>query len=330
MLGIMRLFSLALASVAAGLLIGLVGARADVGVRLNLRATDAFPGSTAADDPTVDPLAPDLPSQFPGYDLQSSSFSGTLLALGPAYSPYTLMANGDFASSTIALASDLHIHLAAAETPPDQVDLQLVSNLDQLQLSRSADGSNVLLAGAEWDFASWGGLGIAGSQVQPDSYLGGPVGFGLPTAKFSTMLGVSAHLNFGDGWVTSFSFDEGRAQLDLRPDALAVANGPQDDSVFSVNVAKDDIFGGDSLGLNLIRPVQESAYGLAANSNYSGLLGSQISLSSATPETDFQLDYETSFNGNITLQANAGYQMNVEGQNGTKAISVLSRAKINF
>jgi hypothetical protein len=330
----MRLLSLAFCGVAAALLIGpaVAGVAADSGVRLELAAPDAGFGSTGpalADGATNEPT-PDLTTQFPGYDLeQGAPFSGTLLVLGPAYSPASLIENGSFVSDTIALASDLHIHLAEAGMRADDLDLPLVSNLTQLQLSRSAEGSHVLLAGAEWDFASWGGLGIAGAQSQSDPYFGG-LDFGLPATKFSTMLGVSAHLNFGDGWVTSFSYDEGRAQLDLRPNALAIADGQQDDSVFSVDVAKDDIFGGDSLGLDLIRPVQASGNGVAANSSYAGLLGPQISLSSATPETDFQLDYETSFNGNITLQANAGYQMNVAGQNGTKAISVLSRAKINF
>ncbi len=56
-----------------------------------------------------------------------------------------------------------------------------------------------------------------------------------------------------------------------------------------------------------------------------------MSLASATPETDVELGYITTFfDGALALQANAGYQMNFAGQSGTNALTVLSRAKINF
>ena len=38
----------------------------------------------------------------------------------------------------------------------------------------------------------------------------------------------------------------------------------------------------------------------------------------------------TFMDGALALQANAGYQMNVAGLGGTNAVSVISRAKINF
>ncbi|MBV8799195.1 MAG: hypothetical protein JO208_05245, partial [Alphaproteobacteria bacterium] len=48
-------------------------------------------------------------------------------------------------------------------------------------------------------------------------------------------------------------------------------------------------------------------------------------------ETDIALGYVTTFfNGALALQANAGYEMNAGGQNGTNSLTVLSRAKINF
>jgi hypothetical protein len=334
----MRLLSTTVWGIATALLIGQALAAGNSGPAPVIDLST--PGSS--DSPVVltfpasnfDAAQSDLQAQLPGYGQPFGSvFDAPLLGLDSRHSPdATLFQTRSFVSATIALASDMHIHLAEADTRPNEINLPLVSDLSQLQLSRAGDagGSRALLAGADWDFASWGGLGIAGSEVQSDSYFGGPVGFQLPGAKLSTMLGLSAHLNFGDGWVTSFSYDEGRTQFDLRPSALAVADDAMDTSAFDIGVEKNDIFGADAMRVDLIRPVQPNANGLGAGSNYSVLLGNQISLSSATPETDLQLDYETSFNGNITLQANAGYQMNVAGQNGSKAISVLSRAKINF
>ena len=56
-----------------------------------------------------------------------------------------------------------------------------------------------------------------------------------------------------------------------------------------------------------------------------------VSMASATPETDLELGYVTTFmDGALALQANAGYQMNVAGLGGSNAVSVISRAKINF
>jgi hypothetical protein len=336
--GIMRLSSIAARSAAVALLIGsaagLARADADSVVRLNWSASNFTSGAaepTTAANANDDGLVPDFEARFQGYDLQlTPSFDDALLAGAPPYSPSAALASdGAFLSTTIALASDLHLRLVGAQTRPIEPELPQLSDMDQLQLSRSAElgGSRSLLAGADWDVASWGGLGIAGSQVESDSYFGAPVGFEFPSTKVTTMLGVSAHLNFGDGWVTSFTYDEGRTQLDLRPDALAVAD---DEKGFDVAVSKSGVFGQDIFGLALIRPVQPNANNLTTSGSFSGLLGPQISLSSATPETDLQLDYETSFNGNITLQADAGYQMNVAGQSGAKAVSVLSRAKINF
>ncbi len=335
----MRLSSIALWSVAAGLLIGpaaaLARAPAGDGIQLDWSVPDlstATPGS-APTGGSGDEIAPDLRTELSGYDFRSGpSLEGMLLAAAPATSPVAVLGrNESFVNATIALASDLHIHMGAIAVRPDLAALPPVSSVDQLQLSRAAnlDDSRTILAGADWDIASWGGLGIAASQTQQTGF-GWPAALEFQGAKAVTAFGVSVHLNFGDGWITTFTYDEGRTQLDLRPNALSVANEAKNGSGFDVAISKTGLFGEDALGLALIRPMPPNANGLAPGGNYSGLLGSQISLSSATPETDFQLDYETSFNGNITLQANAGYQTNVAGQNGARAISVLSRAKINF
>jgi hypothetical protein len=302
--------------------------RRDTAIRLDWSASELSGPAVAT--AALDGTTADLQARFPGYDLDADDF---LLAMGTAKSPDAMLFEREsFTSETLALAGDMHLRLTEARLQPDGVNLAPISDFSEMETGRPAQLPQpaTLLAGAEWDFASWGGLGIAGSQTQSDPFSGGPGRFELPGDRFASMLGVSAHLNFGDGWVTSFSYDEGKTQLDLRPNVLAVSDDTKSDGVFGVGVAKNDLFGEDALALDMIRPVQPNGNNLVNNGNYSGLLGPQISLSSATPETDFQLDYETSFNGNVMLQANAGYQMNVAGQNGTKAISVLSRAKINF
>jgi phage baseplate assembly protein gpV len=70
--------------------------------------------------------------------------------------------------------------------------------------------------------------------------------------------------------------------------------------------------------------------GVDANGNLV-VPSTQTSLAGAAPETDVELGYTTNFfDGALALQANAGYQMNVAGKSGTNAVTVLSRAKINF
>ena len=55
-----------------------------------------------------------------------------------------------------------------------------------------------------------------------------------------------------------------------------------------------------------------------------------VRLLGSTAETDLQLGYVTTLNGTLTLQANAAYQMNYQGQTGANSLAVLSRAKIKF
>ena len=235
-----------------------------------------------------------------------------------------------FADATIDVASDLHLHLGAAAEDVQVPGGPLLSGLDQLELSRIAQdgGLNTGFAGADWSFAPWGSLGISAShsQLGPAAF-DGPLMLQSSNEASVTTIAISARLNLGNGWVTSIAYDQGRSQLDLRPNGIAVKN---DARGYGIAVAKYGLFGEDSLGLAMIRPAAPVAGEFTSSNNYSGLLGNADGFSEQKPETDLQLGYETSFNGNITLEANAGYQMNVGGQTGTKALSVLSRAKINF
>lgn len=234
------------------------------------------------------------------------------------------------ADATVDLTSDLHVHLGAAAEDVEAPDAPLLSGLDQLALSRIAQDGGIRtgFAGADWSFAPWGSLGLSASHEQLGyAAFDGPLMLQSSNEASVTTVAISARLNLGNGWVTSISYDQGRTQLDLRSDGVAVKN---DARGYGIAVAKYGLFGEDSLGLAMIRPATPLAGELTSGGSYSGLLGNADGFSEQKPETDLQLGYETSFNGNITLEANAGYQMNVGGQTGVKALSVLSRAKINF
>jgi len=292
---------------------GTAGA-ADSVVRLNwfdqTPASDASLQKFIAADDALDPVANFDLTPVPALNPFTQALATPLSLLGTSQS---------FAGADVALTDDVHLLAGEIDTRSDAPQISLLSDLAVVQPDQAL-GSRTMLAGADWDFASWGGLGIVASRTIPiDSQFGVPASFALSGSRLSNMMGVSAQLHFGDGWVTSFTYDQGRTQVDLTPN-----------SAFDFSVSKNDVFSvDDALGLAVIRP-QQTASNFALNGNMSGWLGNQLSLSTTTPETDVELGYETYFNGNITLQANAGYQMNVAGQNGSKAVTVLSRAKINF
>ncbi len=98
------------------------------------------------------------------------------------------------------------------------------------------------------------------------------------------------------------------------------------------------LFGDDSLGFAVTRPIQiysgsaeiTAADSVDANDNLV-LNSERISLAGIKPETDIELGYVTTFlDGALALQANAAYQLNTQGQNGTNSLAVVSRAKIKF
>jgi hypothetical protein len=194
-------------------------------------------------------------------------------------------------------------------------------------------------AGLNWNVAPWADLGLVARQASAQ----GPapiVQSGFSPAKVSAQtLGVSGKVAFGKGWVTSFSYNEGITQLDLRPAGnLLAADGVQHSRSYGVAIAKHGLFGDDALGLEVSRPALSSLGGVdlgdtTAADPFDGFISSATRpiMSGNTQETDLQLGYVTTFlDGALALQANAGYQMNSSGQPGNNGVAVLSRAKINF
>lgn len=291
----------------------------------------------------------DMAGQFNDYDADSSAaYNGLFYSASAVNSPYASLTNGgNFLGTTIALADDLHFRFGASSLSAEhaQFDVPVYSMAAQLQGplplydQRQAQSST---AGMSWDFASWGGLGITASQTREENGLLGGVNSGslaMAQSADTSALGLSARVGFGDGWVTTVSYSEGITQLNLRPDGLLSGADALHSRAYGVAIAKRGLFGDDDLlGFALTRPVQiyaggvdiTAADGVDANNNLT-IANEHVSLASATPETDVELGYVTTFlDGALALQANAGYQMNLQGQAGVNSVSVLSRAKINF
>jgi subtilisin family serine protease len=292
----------------------------------------------------------DMSGHFSEYDSQSSAaYSGLFLSAAAVNSPYAALTNGgSYLGSTIALADDMHMRFGESILDPQRPEYQVpeFSYLTQLEGPQSLYDmrqAQSTLAGVDWDFASWGGLGVVATQTaEQNGLLGGFNSGALAVAKSAntSSVGVSARVGFGDGWVTTFSYNEGITQLNLKTDALVSSADTLHSRAYGLAVAKHGLFDDDdSLGFALTRPLQvysggvniTAADGVDQNTGNFTIGHQFVSLASNTPETDVELGYVTTFmDGALALQANAGYQMNVAGLGGTNAVSLISRAKINF
>jgi hypothetical protein len=290
----------------------------------------------------------DMGGAFNNYDASgSAAYDGLFMSASAVNSPYASLANGgSFIGSTIALADDLHLRFGEISLSPEREPFAVspYSAMDQfygphpLYDLRAAQGT---MAGMSWDFARWGGLGLTATQIDEQNGLLGGYGSGalsIADSASTRALGVSARIGFGDGWVTTASYSEGVTQLDLKPTGIFSQASDLHSRAYGIAVAKHGLFGDDSLGFAVTRPIQiysgtaEIAAADGVDANYNLALNSErISLAGVKPETDIELGYVTTFlDGALALQANAAYQMNTQGQNGTNSLAVVSRAKIKF
>ncbi len=267
----------------------------------------------------------------------TSANDGLFFSDAAVNSPYASLANeGAFVSATIALADDLHFSFGAASLSSGHYAqptsaFAAVARLGGAPLSYDMRSANSLLAGASWNFARWGGIGLVASQTSERNGLLGLANENVQSAT-TTAFDVSAHVGLGGGWVTTASFSQGITKLDLKTGFVA----PGDDMPvrsYGIAVAKHGLFGNDALGVAVSRPDPNSSgfATVAGASMPAQFFGRDHLLEGQTPETDFELGYVTTFlDGAVALQTNADYQMNFAGQNGTNAVSLLSRAKIKF
>jgi len=291
----------------------------------------------------------DLQGRFNGYDLQGSdAYDGLFLSGSALNSPYTAFTDGgSFVGATVALASDLRMNFgqSALGTDRPSFEVPVFSYLTQVmgpQAQLDQRTATTSMAGLDWDFASWGGLGVTASNtLERHGMLGGLNSGALAIADRAntSAVGLSARVGFGAGWVTTVSYSEGVTQLDLRSNSIATNADTLHSRAYGVAIAKHGLFAdNDSLGLAVSRPIQIYSGGLGLtlgtglDDDGNLLTGTEhVSLASRTPETDFEMGYVTTFfDGALALQANAAWQQNLAGQQGVNSLAVLSRAKINF
>lgn len=197
-------------------------------------------------------------------------------------------------------------------------------------------------ASLDWDLDSWGSLGfVVENATGPSSLLGDfmPPSPSLAPNSRTALAGLSARFDLGGGWVTSFSYNLDTTQLDLKAGASpALATSSVRGQSYGISIAKHGLFDdADTVGVSFSRP-SEAYFGTVSLAD-AGLEGRVnlleryrgVRLANSAQETDIALGYVTSFfDGALALQANAGYQLNANGQNGVNGVTVLSRAKINF
>jgi hypothetical protein len=277
--------------------------------------------------------------RFAASDVRANPVFAGLFAAPADFNFSGLGESGFHAGTTLPLANGFSLNFGGSESGPNRSLLQpslapypgAGSRIDFGQQQ-----ANSVLAGVEWQAAPWMNVDLSAAHDGMHTGFAGPAG-ALSLAKASSdTVGASGRVVLGKGWVTSFSYNEGITQLDLRP-GVSLAPEAAHSRTYGVAVAKHGLFGDDSLGIAVSRPLnlEANGFGLGTapidpfdgfiSSNTHPILGGQKS------ETDLQLGYVTTFmDGALALQANAGYQVNAQGQTGNNGVTVLSRAKINF
>ena len=140
--------------------------------------------------------------------------------LSSASSPYLALANGGrYTGLTFVPADNLRLRAGVSVSSErlDQFSFGSTLPSGPLGLTYDASQSESLLGGLSWDVTSALGLDITGVSSQRS---GVPLGFGDDAAiapKASTQaLSVDAHMDIGQGWVTTASFSDSLTQLDQR------------------------------------------------------------------------------------------------------------------
>ena len=283
----------------------------------------------------------DVPRLLDRYAPSADGFDGMFISASAASSPYLSLSNGgSYAGTSLTLADDLHLDLGLASStsglnPYRYTPRLAVARLGGAPLPYDARGSKSSFAGLSWNFAKWGGLGFTASQTTEQNGALGMNNAAIDSARTSA-LGLSAHVGFGGGWVTTAAYSEGTTQLSLKSGALGSGTEMNLHSEsYGIAVAKHGLFGNDALGVAFSRPAPSDAVGSLSSSSSNDMqfqfFGRDKLFAGTKPETDIELGYITTFlNGPVALQANASYQMNMGGQNGNNGVSLLSRAKIKF
>ena len=292
------------------------------------------------------PVAPGFDLDF-GYGLDDTArfaflapstraYDGLFLrggALDLSPSPY---GSSTYAGVTAKLSDDVRVHLGDASSTRDR---NAVSTNAFASLGRPVDAlldlgartANSLFGGASLD-GGWASVDLTATHtVAQQTMLGGSV----PVAGVSKSFDVTANVKFDGGWVTTASYGEGLTKLDVKPSALGLSSaGELHRTGYAIAVAKHGVFGDDALGLSVSQPADSDGGYATFDGHVSqpAFIGADhLLVIDQKPETDIEVGYVTNFlDGAMALQTNAAYDMNFQGQGGTNAVELLSRAKIKF
>ena len=201
--------------------------------------------------------------------------------------------------------------------------------------------ANAAVMGVSWNFADWGGLGVVASQtVEHNGVLGGTSSGALNVARSADTSAVDASLRIrlGADWLATASYGEGLTHLNIQPDGLLNSASGLRSRSYGVALATRNVFGNDAFGVALTRPMYiDSGTGtitVATDVDKAGNLTishGQIAFAAGTPETDLEVGYTKAFmDGRLSLQSDAAYQMDVGGQTGRNAASVVMRLKLSL
>jgi hypothetical protein len=234
--------------------------------------------------------------------------------------------------ANLKLTDDLELNLGAASLSP-----QPLTPLAPFSGSRLEEASRPLtqasFAGVSLAAAPWASLSVIAAQSTANDPFDMHTLNSLALVKSQQSVGAGASARLGDNWVTTISYSEGTSQLNLRSGSFLGDDDLLHSHTIGLSIAKRGLFGNnDSLDIGIARKLQS----YTPNIDFTGDDGLGANLLApgnnlTVPETDFEVGYVTTFlDGALALQANAGYQTNVAGQNGQNALTVLSRAKFNF
>lgn len=285
---------------------------------------------------------------FNPYDLRAPSGGGAVFLSGSALnSPYLALADGgNFSGATFAPADGVRVRLGYANVGQNQQPVELLIGRDPTDPANTPSAApqrqaSSVVASIGYDFAPWGGVGLTASRTkEAHSVLGGYTAgaFAIADDAGTSSVGISARMGLGDNWTTTFAYNEGVTRLGLATGAIVTDVDPLRSRAYGISVAKRNLFGDDTLGFALTRPLSiyrggatlHAATGIDENRNL--VFGTEhLSLAAKRPETDVELGYATRLmDGALMLQGSAAYQMDVLGEVGKSALAGMGRASLHF
>lgn len=283
------------------------------------------------------------------YDAGASpAYSGLFLSASAVNSPYaSLTDGGEYVGATVNLADGLEMRTGYSWMTPDAqksgapLSDQLARYNMKQQSALDQRSANAAVMSVTWKFADWGGLGIVASQTgENNGVLGGVATGALNVARSAntSALGASARFGLGNGWIATIAYGEGLTHLNGQYGGLLNSSSALRSRSYGIAVATRDVFGDDSLGFAVSRPMHiYGGSGLLSVATDADPMGNltighgRVDFAEQTPETDLEAGYTRTFmDGRLSLQSDAAYQMDVGGQTGRNAVTFVTRLKLSL